>query len=286
MALLSGSDTFKDATHSPSAQIRLLNWNIRNPSLSRAQQQADWIRQIDANVIILTEAKPSQGCNFLSDWLTSSGFTLFFPQPLEREYCVMVAIKDLPHQQVELDVPFLSHRLVSLRCETAMGKIDLVGTYVPSRGPKERRNEDKQLFQTQLMRLFETSHVTKADDSRGSILAGDLNVVERNHVPHHSVFGKWEYAFYETFTQNGWMDAYRYLHPDALEYSWFGRKGEGYRFDHIFVSEELSSYVTVCSYIHEVRALGLSDHSAMFLTVESQSSEEEYFSAKKPLLMH
>jgi exodeoxyribonuclease III len=262
LALHESSIALKDTLPTPQAQIRLLNWNIRNPSLSRAQQQADWLIQTGANVIILTEAKYSQGCRFLSDWLTSYGFTVFFPQPTTMDYCVIIAIKEIHHQKVELDAAFLSHRLVSLHCETAIGMVHIVGTYVPSRGPKERRNEDKRQFQTQIMHLLR-------DRSRSStiILAGDLNVIERNHIPHHAVFGEWEYEFYETFTQNGWMDAYRYLHPASLEYSWFGRKREGYRFDHIFISDGLSPYVTECWYTHEVRTTGLSDHSAMFLTL-------------------
>jgi exodeoxyribonuclease III len=254
-------------TPTPQAQIRLLNWNIRNPSLPRAQQQADWLIQTGANVIILTEAKYSQGCRFLSDWLTSYGFTLFFPQPSTVDYCVIAAIKDIPYQQVELDLPFLSHRLASLQCETAIGKVHILGTYVPSRGPKERRNEDKRRFQTQTIHVLGNMPLSSSESR--IILAGDLNVIERNHIPHHTVFGEWEYEFYETFTQNGWMDAYRYLHPESLEYSWFGRKKEGYRFDHIFVSDELSPYITECWYDHEVRLSGLSDHSAMFLTLHS-----------------
>jgi exonuclease III len=249
----------------PQTQLRLLNWNIRNPALPRARQQADWLIQTGANVIILTEAKYSQGCRFLSDWLSSYGFTLFFPQPSTTDYCVIVAIKDLPYEKGELDVPFLSHRLVSLCCETAIGKVHIVGTYVPSRGPKERRNQDKRQFQTQATQVLRNKPRSIGGDR--IILAGDLNVIERNHIPHHTVFGEWEYEFYETFTQNGWRDAYRYLHPDSLEYSWFGRKGEGYRFDHIFISDGLAPYVTECHYTHEVRIAGLSDHSAMFLTL-------------------
>lgn len=265
LALHESSMAETSPTPTPQAQIRLLNWNIRNPSLSQARQQANWLIHTGANVIILTEAKYSQGCRFLSDWLTSYGFTLFFPQPSMTDYCVMVAIKDLPHQQVELDVPFLSHRLISLQCETALGMVHIVGTYVPSRGPKGRRNEDKRQFQTQIMQTLK--NMPRSNGGSQIILAGDLNVIERNHIPHHAVFGEWEYEFYETFTRNGWMDAYRHLHPDALEYSWFGRKREGYRFDHIFISDGLSPSVTECSYTHEVRLSGLSDHSAMFLTL-------------------
>jgi exodeoxyribonuclease III len=34
-------------------------------------------------------------------------------------------------------------------------------------------------------------------------------------------------------------DAFRHLHPHACEYSWVGRTGDGYRYDHAFCSQAL-----------------------------------------------
>ena len=60
-------------------------------------------------------------------------------------------------------------------------------------------------------------------------------------------------------------DVYRALHGyEACEFSWFlNRRGRlvGRRFDHVFASKELRPIS--CGYIHQLREVGLSDHSAI-----------------------
>lgn len=99
------------------------------------------------------------------------------------------------------------------------------------------------------------------------IIAGDLNVVERDHAPRYAIFGEWEYRFYEAFAHHRFLDAFRLAHPGELDYSWFGRKQCGYRFDHFFVSHQLARQVEDCLYLHETRKLALSDHSGMLLVL-------------------
>jgi exodeoxyribonuclease-3 len=62
-------------------------------------------------------------------------------------------------------------------------------------------------------------------------------------------------------------DAYRARHPDAWEHSWFGRGGNGYRIDHIFVTRQHAAQVRCCGYLQAPRELGLTDHAAMTLTL-------------------
>lgn len=247
------------------SQINILNWNIRNPSIKRAKQQANWIISTSANCIILTEAKYSAGGMFIRDYLESYGFKVFFPQPEGNDYCVIVACRGFACKRIDIGAKFLPHRIMLIKCEMFLGEAYIIGLYVPSRGPMKRRNVDKRRFQNQIsktLRLF--MDTTQASNF---IIGGDLNIVERNHVPHYPVFGEWEYEFYDSFIESGLIDAFRLLYPNAQEYSWFGRKGNGYRFDHFFVSRELSQHIVECSYIHDVRSLNLSDHSAMYLTI-------------------
>ncbi len=88
--------------------------------------------------------------------------------------------------------------------------IGLLGLYVPSRGPKERRNQDKRSFQHAVAYAL-PGFVARFNGP--VIVAGDLNVVEPGHIPHHPVFGDWEYDFYRSFASAGLADAYRLLHP-------------------------------------------------------------------------
>ena len=252
-----------------SPQIKILNWNIRNPSIKRAKEQSNWLIQTGANVIILTEVKDSEGGRFICDWLESHSFNVFFTQPINSDYCALIATKDFASKKLELGIDFLPHRAVSVMsdvCVSPLKRLNIIGFYVPSRGSRNRRNVDKREFQYQIIDLISLSF--KKFPTSNLIVGGDLNVLERNHFPHYSVFGEWEYEFYEAFLKSGFVDAYRLLHPNSQEYSWFGKKGNGYRFDHFFVSREISQYIKDCSYLHITRNLGLSDHSAMLLEAD------------------
>lgn len=97
------------------------------------------------------------------------------------------------------------------------------------------------------------------------IVAGDLNVIERGHQPPHKVFGDWEYTFYDSFQAAALTDVYRHLHPDEVVHSWFALTGNGFRFDHLFVSTPHADRVLACDYHQEARKAGLTDHAVMTL---------------------
>jgi exonuclease III len=100
------------------------------------------------------------------------------------------------------------------------------------------------------------------------LLVGDLNVVERGHMPYYPFFQEWEYAFLDTLSVCGLIDAFRLLTPSDCEYSWMDRNGDGYRYDHSFVEASAAPAVRSCSYAHATREERLSDHSAMALDVK------------------
>jgi len=97
------------------------------------------------------------------------------------------------------------------------------------------------------------------------IVCGDFNVLEPAHSPHYSFFQDWEYKFYDDLTWSKMTDAFRFLSPDKKEYSWVGRTGDGYRYDHIFVSNNTSKFIKKCFYDHSPRKIRLSDHSGVVL---------------------
>ena len=65
----------------------------------------------------------------------------------------------------------------------------------------------------------------------------------------------------------GYIDAFRYLHGSKSEYSWYSHQGNGYRYDHSYVSKDITSIVSKCEYLHQYREDGLSDHSPMLLVL-------------------
>jgi exodeoxyribonuclease-3 len=212
--------------------------------------------------VVLTEVAAADGGHALIRTLGELGFTVACPSGTDG-YRTLVASR-IGKQESCLDViaRHLPHRCVAVRLRLGDGPaVGVVGLYVPSRGNRERRNVDKRMFQDAVRELL-PGLANTLDVDGPIVIAGDLNVVESGHQPHHAVFGAWEYEFYAAFEQAGYHDAFRYVNPDAVDHSWHGRRsGDGYRIDHIVCAPVEA--VTDCRYVHEPRTAGLSDHSAM-----------------------
>ena len=238
--------------------LRLLNWNLRAPAASRAARQCEWIRGIDPDVVVVTELKSLCAASVIIDRL-DRGLRWVVPEAGNNGYFTMLGAKN-ELVALDLGLEYEPGRVASGVLSTSGRKLVVVGAYVPSRGPKGARNVAKRRFQASFASRLD--RLTSA--GAGSVIVtGDFNVVEPEHWPRLPVFGKWEYDFYREILGCGFVDAYRVANPGGMDHSWFGRSGHGYRIDHVFVSRELQSGVKSCSYLHECRECGLSDHSAM-----------------------
>ncbi len=70
--------------------------------------------------------------------------------------------------------------------------------------------------------------------------------------------------------ERSWTEAWLYLHPGVLEYSWYPfrktpqpPRRNGWRIDKAFVSNALLPRLQAAEYDHEFRQAGLTDHSAL-----------------------
>jgi hypothetical protein len=67
---------------------------------------------------------------------------------------------------------------------------------------------------------------------------------------------------------------FRHLHPHDAEYSWVGRTGDGYRYDHAFCSRPFRDLITDCRYVHQPGQDKLSDHSALTMRLSLAPPQE------------
>ncbi|MGH3796127.1 MAG: endonuclease/exonuclease/phosphatase family protein [Pseudonocardiaceae bacterium] len=255
------------------AEVQVLTCNVQRAGVSRVCRLVAWLVGTGADVLVLTEVSAGKPGDVLAQLLTDDGFRVLLPNPSATDrYRVLVACRDGEPACVDVGVGSLGHRWVAGRMALPAGEIGVTGLYVPSRGPKHRRNQDKRVFQEVVAAVLPC--VQEALDVSGPVvIAGDLNVVEPDHDPRYAVFGEWEYDFYRAFGRAGFDDAFRVKEPDGMDYSWFGRpstggKRNGYRFDHVFVSRAHRAAVVECRYDHSVRTAGLTDHSALILTLD------------------
>jgi exodeoxyribonuclease-3 len=156
-------------------------------------------------------------------------------------------------------VGYLPSRAAAVILPAPAGALRVIGLYVPARDASVGKTERKRKWLAAC-----DAALAAAVTEMPSIVLGDLNVLEPDHWPRYPFFAPFEYDFYRALAEaHRLTDVFRHLHPDEAAYSWAGRVGDGYRYDHAFCSQSLSGYITSCDYLHQPRADMLSDHSAL-----------------------
>jgi exodeoxyribonuclease-3 len=242
--------------------VDVLTFNLNNPSKVRAERQLAYLATRPEPLLVLTETADSAGCDLLETQFRTAGYDVVFPRPVRGERGVMI-VSRLAAVPGPAHVTYLPHRAVSVTVQTDEGSLDVTGLYVPSRDATETKTTRKRKF------LDHCRTGVPQGNGGHRVVIGDFNILEPTHTPRYRFFQPFEYDFYGWLGQVGYQDAFRALHPDATEYSWVGRTGDGYRYDHAHVSAELLPAVHSCSYVHEPRAGAdrLTDHSALALNL-------------------
>ncbi|MEU7021897.1 endonuclease/exonuclease/phosphatase family protein [Streptomyces sp. NPDC046203] len=247
-----------------------MTFNLNNPSRERAERQLRYLAQRPEAVLVLTETARSAGCEYLAEQFERAGYAVTFPRPAHgtRERGVMI-VSRLATRLPPLPVDYLPHRVAAVTVETSAGPLEIIGVYVPSRDATEAKITRKRTFLEGLAAALPTGETGRR------LVLGDFNILEPNHIPRYSTFRPWEYEFYAGLGRAGYRDAFRLLAPDALEYSWVGRTGDGYRYDHAHVSMGLAASVEGCRYVHEPRTGEdrLTDHSALTVSLAVTARE-------------
>jgi exodeoxyribonuclease-3 len=252
-------------------RLTLVTLNVGNPSEERAQRQLEWLATRAEDVLVLTETKASAGCQLLSEAFKRAGYVVFGDAPPAGQYGVMIASRVRMEKDVWASRPlYQRERATAARLPLSDGRsLRVVGVYAPSRDASAEKIERKRRF------LAELGEALAGCAATPLAMLGDLNVLEPDHRPRYAFFKPFEYDFYRQLRAVGLVDAYRLRWPEADEYSWVGRTGDGYRYDHAFVSGELAEWVVACGYIHEIRdgSGRWTDHSALTLELDLPVSE-------------
>ena len=114
-------------------------------------------------------------------------------------------------------------------------------------------------------RLFEFLTEEELSQEAPAIIAGDYNSGRNGIDQRGDSF--WYSEYFDVLEKKGFKDAFRELHGDLRDYSWYSHQGNGYRYDHTYISTALIPFIKNCHYLHEWREIGLSDHSPMLLTL-------------------
>lgn len=244
--------------------LSLLTINVQAAGLARAARLFDWIQDRDDHAIVLTETSNGPGTAHLLARCRAAGLaTVHEPAPGGDRGVAIVTRIPATHQMELTAATSLPHRAVAVTLDIRP-PITLIGVYAPSsdRAPTKIAKE-----RTFLGSTLQALDRIPPPDRASLVVAGDFNVIARSHRPRYPAFQAFEYDFLDHLAALGLTDIHDHLHPGEQPYSWYGRRGNGYRFDYMFTGSALTPSATGCTYLQQPRTSGLTDHAAVSLVL-------------------
>ena len=237
--------------------MKILSWNIRQGGGSRIERIQTVIAAHNPEILVLSEFRNNLAGANLRQWLAHFGHQhQAVPETVEPRTNSVLVSSRLPFQKMVFPtLEFNMHRCVGAR----FNRLTLLGLYFPVMEAK------RPVFA--FLKALPRQYLKKE-----SLIIGDLNTGCRYWDE-----GRMDLSLVEEFGALigcGWTDVRRMRHPTLREWSWVEPWGRhiGYRIDHALVSPPLLPEVQNVFYSHAERQSGISDHSALILTLNNATT--------------
>jgi len=228
--------------------MKLLTFNIRHGGGTRCDGICAAIEAHQPDIVVLTEFRQGSSGTRIRDTLRAGGWRhQECSNPPEKTNGVLVAASaDFAPCARPRNVPLGSWRWLECQFETFL----LVATYFPLGEPK--------LPYWDWFLAQASSRV-----NRPSILIGDFNTGKHLIDEAGRTFVGSEYM--ERLENVGYVDAWRDVHPDTREFTWYSAAKNGFRLDYAFLSPEMRKRLRSATHSHSEREQRISDHSALIV---------------------
>ena len=240
--------------------IKLATWNVNGIRASYEKGLGAFILQEKPDILCLQETKAHK--EQVNPTMQSLGYGFSYWSSAEKKGYSGVAtfLNDEPKKVLTtLDNPDYEKEGRIIWSQHA--EFDLYNIYFPNGGSGEERHNFKQKFLKELL-----SHL-KFEMRKGKqiVLVGDYNVAHQEMDVHDPVrlsnesgFLPEERDWFAMLLKSGFIDCFRYLHPDKKDaYSWWSyremarMRNRGWRIDYICMTKGLTDNLKSCHILNQ-----------------------------------
>jgi exonuclease III len=236
--------------------------NLRHGGGRHREPLARWLLASQADVLVLTEFRHGVAGNALRRDLAAGGFAHQATSHKEpRRNAILIAARRSFRVEPQTSFAWDRPRLFNVR----LRGLSVTGVHLPNLAAK--------IPHWQALLAW-------AGTTRGQrrLLIGDFNTGRNpDDAEGYRFLCAGQFAALE---REGWVEAWRHLHPEGREFSWYSHKGRGFRLDHGFLSPAAAPLLRSSAYAHEVREQGYTDHSALVVELELPLSAVDVGGAK------
>ena len=250
--------------------MRIISWNIRAGGGKRAGEILAQLLEWQPDIIGLSEFRGTAASQQLAAELAKAGYgyqLMSVNRELPPKNALLLA-SQYPLEAITLPVmPENPERwiLARIACQPPL----IVGLmHVPN-------------YTTPTLKypfLEAVLEMVDGWDSGPALLMGDMNCGKRGideEKPLPATFWR-EHDFIVGMEERGWLDAFRHLHGDRREYTWYSHKNNGFRLDYAFGSPHLAQAIVGARHVwgydpsRPERRDALSDHAALIVDLNGR----------------
>ncbi len=249
--------------------VKLVSWNVNGLRAVAGKGFAQIFDELDADCVCLQETKLQKGqidLEFL-------GYTSYWNYADKPGYSGTVGNTRKPVLSVSYGLGIDEHdhegRVVTVEFEDFY----LVNVYVPNSQDGLRRLDYRMNWED-AFRGF----VKSLESKKPVVVCGDMNVAHeeidlKNPSTNHfnAGFSDEERSKFTELLGSGFIDTWRFQHPDEVKYSWWSYRGgarfrnAGWRIDYFLVSESLREHIFSTEILNDIAG---SDHCPVVLCLK------------------
>ncbi|MBI3283378.1 MAG: exodeoxyribonuclease III [Burkholderiales bacterium] len=233
----------------------------------------EWMSQQDADVVCVQELK-AQAADMTPEFLRPDGYHGHFHYAEKKGYsgAGVYSVKEPDAVQIGFGSAEFDAEGRYVRCD--FGNLSVISVYCPSGSSSPERQEAKFRF----MDLFFPHLAGLQAEGRELVICGDWNIAHKeidlknwkSNQKNSGFLPEERDWMSRLFDEQGWVDVYRRLHPDATgeAYTWWSNRGQawannvGWRIDYHVATSGIAGTAQAASIYKEQR---FSDHAPLVI---------------------
>ncbi len=231
--------------------MRIISWNVNGIRAILKKGFLDWVEKESPDVICIQETKANSD-QVESDAFPPKGYTAFWNSAERKGYSGVLTLTKKKPKSITMGMGIEEFDKEGRIIRTEFPKFDLLNVYFPNGTSGEERLDFKMRFYDAFLNYCEDLKKS----GKKLIITGDVNTA---HCPidlkndkanqKNSGFLPQERAWLDKFIDHGFVDTFRALNPDKVQYSWWAyrfnarARNIGWRIDYFFVTQDLMKSV-------------------------------------------
>ena len=250
--------------------MKLISWNVNGLRACITKGFEGYFKEVDADIFSIQESKMQED---QAEEIQFDGYYRYMNSAIKKGYSGTITFTKEKPINVTYGLGIEEHdqegRIITLEYD----KFYLVNCYTPNSKRELERLDYRMVWEDELRK-----YLKKLEETKPVVYCGDLNVaheeidIKNPSTNHHSAgFTDEERNKMTTLLNSGFIDTYRTLYPEKVEYSWWSymrqarEKNIGWRIDYFITSESLKKNIKDAK-IH-TQVLG-SDHCPIELDID------------------